>query len=77
MNFSIELIFFLVFFVPMGVLVTINLLLYRALPDLAAPWARLAAPSVEPQPVTPREAPVPAPARQAEVSNDDEALEAA
>ena len=77
MNLNIELIFFLVFFVPMGILVTINLLLHRALPDLAAPWARLAAPSVQPHPVTPQSAPVPGPAKEPEVSNDEEALEAA
>lgn len=76
MDVSIEVIFFFVFFAPMGILVVINLLLHRALPDIAAPWARLAGPIEEPQPEPRREAPVPAP-EESEVSNDDKALEAA
>jgi hypothetical protein len=76
MDVSIEVIFFFVFFAPMGVLVAANLLLPRALPDIAAPWARLAAPLEEPQPEQRREAPVPA-EEESEVSNDDDALEAA
>jgi hypothetical protein len=77
MDVSIEVIFFFVFFAPMGVLVAVNLLLHRALPDIAAPWARLAAPIEEPQPDPCGEAPVPAPEKDAGVSNDEEALEAA
>jgi hypothetical protein len=50
MDVSIEVIFFFVFFAPMGILVVMNLLLHRTLPDIAAPWARLAAPLGEPQP---------------------------
>jgi hypothetical protein len=77
MDASIELIFLLVFFVPMAIMVTMNLVLDRTLPDVTAPWARLVAPRVEPQPDSPREAPVPVAAQVAEVSNEDEALEAA
>lgn len=79
MDFAIELIFFFVFFVPMGILVTINLLLHMTLPDVCAPWERLTGPSEEPVPQAQQQAPVPvpAPAKQAEVSNDEEALEAA
>lgn len=77
MEFGVEIIFFLVFFIPMGVLVTMNLLLHRTLPDVAAPWVRLAGPAMEPEPVTPREAPQPGVGREPEPSNDEEALEAA
>jgi hypothetical protein len=77
MDVSIELIFFFVFFAPMGILVALNLLLHRALPDIAAPWARLAASVGEPRPEPGREAPAPAPVDGAKVSNDEEALEAA
>jgi hypothetical protein len=76
MDVSFEVIFFFVFFAPMGILVVMSVLLHRALPDIAAPWARLAAPTEEPQPEPRREAPVPA-EEESKVSNDDEALEAA
>lgn len=85
MDFGIEIIFFLVFFVPMGILVALNILLNRTLPDVAAPWVRLAGPAMEPEPVTPREAPLPGVGREpepsndrgAEPSNEEDALEAA
>lgn len=77
MDVSIEVIFFFVFFAPMGILVAANLPLHRALPDIAAPWARLAAPVEEPQPDSYGEATVPAPEEGSGVSNDEAALEAA
>jgi hypothetical protein len=77
MDVSIEVIFFFVFFAPMGVLVAANLLLHRVLPDIAAPWARLAAPVEAPQPDPYGEAPVPASEEGSGVSNDEAALEAA
>lgn len=77
MDFAIEVIFLLVFFVPMGLMVVLNVLLHRSLPDIAAPWARLAAPAEAPEPLEPYAAPVPLAAKEAEVSNDEEALEAA
>jgi hypothetical protein len=77
MDVSIEVILFFVFFAPMGIRVVMNLLLHRALPDIAAPWARLAAPLEEPEPEPWRQAPVPAPEEESGVSNDEEALEAA
>jgi hypothetical protein len=76
MDVSIEGILFFVFFAPMGVLLAANLLLHRVLPDIAAPWARLAAPLEEPQPEPRREAPVQA-EEESEVSNDEDAVEAA
>lgn len=77
MDVSIELIFFFVFFIPMAVMVTLNILLHRTLPDVTAPWTRLAGAREEPQPEPRQEAPVHEPATAAEVSNDEEALEAA
>jgi hypothetical protein len=77
MDVSIELIFFFVFFVPMAVMVTLNILLHRTLPDVTAPWTRLAAVGYDPQPQPQEEAPAREPASPAEVSNDEEALEAA
>jgi hypothetical protein len=77
MDASIELIFLFVFFVPMAIMVTLNILLHRTLPDVCAPWARLAGQSAEPQPEPRQEAPVRGTATQADVSNDEEALEAA
>ena len=77
MESSIEIVFFLVFFVPMGILVVMNILLHRALPDTAAPWVRLAGPALEPEPVTPLVAPLPGVGREPEPSNEEEALEAA
>lgn len=77
MDASIELIFFFVFLVPMGIMVTLNLLLHRTLPDVAAPWTRLTGVSEAPEPEPPGEAPVQSPVEEAGVSNDDEALEAA
>jgi hypothetical protein len=41
MNGWYEWVFFFVFFVPMGALVAMNLLLRRELPEIAAAWARL------------------------------------
>jgi hypothetical protein len=41
MNAFYDWIFFFVFFLPMGVLVAMNLLLHRDFPDIAAAWARL------------------------------------
>jgi hypothetical protein len=81
MDVSIELVFFFVFFIPMAIMVTMNLLLHPALPDIAAPWVRIAAPdqALEPQP-EPEPEPVPAAEAQAEsssASNEEEALEAA
>jgi hypothetical protein len=75
MDLFTELIFFCVFFIPMGILVTLNLLLHRTLPDIAAPWARLAAPREAPPPRQP--ASVPARPEEAAAPNDEEALEAA
>jgi hypothetical protein len=77
MNASVELIFFFVFFVPMGIMVTLNILLHRTLPDVSAPWARLAGMSEEPQPEPRREAPMQEQAVEAGVSNEEHALEAA
>jgi hypothetical protein len=79
MDVSIELVFFFVFFIPMAIMVTMNLLLHPALPDIAAPWVRIAAPdqALEPQP---EPEPLPAAEAQAEsssASNEEEALEAA
>jgi hypothetical protein len=69
-----QLVFFFVFFVPMGVLVTLGLLPHRPAPDVIAPWVRLAA-STQPEPVRRREA---RPAAHAEVAeNDDESLQVA
>lgn len=69
-----QLVFFVVFFIPMGVLVTLGLLLHRPPPDTVAPWVRLAAP-VQPQPAPRREARLPAAVEPAE--NDDESLQVA
>jgi hypothetical protein len=69
-----QLVFFVVFFVPMGALLTLGLLLHRPAPDVIAPWVPLAA-STEPEPARRREARLPAPVEVAE--NDDESLQVA
>jgi hypothetical protein len=79
MDVSIELVFFFVFFIPMAIMVTMNLLLHPALPDIAAPWVRIAAPD---QALEPQREPEPVPAAEAQAesssaSNEEEALEAA
>ena len=77
MEASIELIFLLVFFVPMGILVTLSMLFYSDPPDIVAPWARIAAPGVrEPAPAPVVEPRIAAP-RTVEADNEEEALEAA
>jgi hypothetical protein len=77
MDVSIEWIFFFVFFAPMGIMVAMNLVLHRALPEPAASWVPLAAPSGDTQPGPRRQAPVASSAREASISNDEAALEAA
>jgi hypothetical protein len=69
-----QLVFFVVFFIPMGVLVTLGLLLHRPAPDVIAPWVHLAA-STGPEPARRRETRPPAPVEAAE--NDDESLQVA
>jgi hypothetical protein len=79
MDVSIELVFFFVFFIPMAIMVTMNLLLHAALPDIAAPWVRIAAPAraLEPQPEPEPLAAAEAQAESSSASNEEEALEAA
>ena len=78
MDGMMELIFFLVFFVPMAGMVLLNLLLHRTLPDVTAPMARLTGMDAPQAGLEPRkETPPTVPAVGAGVSNDEEALEAA
>jgi hypothetical protein len=67
MNAFYDWIFFFVFFLPMGVLVAMNLLLHRDFPDIAAAWARLA--RIDPEERAQHE--------EVEASNDDEERRAA
>jgi hypothetical protein len=77
MNVTLELIFVLVFFIPMALMVALNLLMLHSLPDVAGPWARVSAPMEQPQPAPRHAAPLPARAAASAYAEDEDALEAA